>query len=109
MTKNRDLALALPATLAFLAFPAVAHAAHGPDSPDIVVEGRVREDLKRVCKQTTATGSIIPLRTCKTKSEWEEIRQRSIALLNQWERDRVQDRFTRTSIENCPTGMAGCE
>ena len=105
---GRALAVVLPITLALHPLPASAQARQD-SSPDIVVEGKGRDDLKRVCKQTTATGSIIPTRTCKTRSEWEEIRERSIAQIEQLERDQVQARFTQTSKENCPTGLPGCD
>lgn len=98
----------LPCAAAAILYGPVAYAQRQPSSPDIVVEGKVRDDQKRVCKQITATGSILPVRTCKTKSEWEEIRERSLAQVDQIERDRTQERFTRLSIENCPSGMARC-
>ena len=71
-----------------------------PASPDIVVEGIVRDDQRRVCKQTTATGSIIPTRTCKTKAEWEQIRERGLAQLERLKADRVRDNYIKWLREN---------
>ena len=71
-----------------------------PASPDIVVEGIVRDDQRRVCKHTTATGSIIPTRTCKTKAEWEQIRERGLAQLERLKADRVRDNYIKWLREN---------
>jgi hypothetical protein len=73
--------------------------ASGLQSPEVIVEGKIPDDLKRVCKQTTATGSILPTRTCKTKADWERIHDRQIAQLDQLKRDMDRDRFTRLTIE----------
>ena len=73
--------------------------AAGLQSPDVIVEGKVRDDLKRVCKQTTATGSILPTRTCKTKSEWEEVRQRTLAQTQQLKDDSDRYRQFRETRE----------
>ena len=48
----------------------------GPD--DVTVTGKRPDRDKLVCKSDVATGSIIPTQTCKTKGEWEEIRQRGL-------------------------------
>lgn len=87
--------------LGALPAPAQAVAQSIPTSPDVIVEGKIPESQRLVCKQTIATGSIIPTRTCKTKADWERIRDRNIAQLDQLERDQVQQRFTNTSRENC--------
>ena len=68
--------------------------------PDVIVEGQVPEAKKRVCKQTTSTGSIIPTRTCKTKAEWEEIRERSIALLEQLKDQQEREQYLRELLGN---------
>ena len=62
--------------------------------PEVIVEGQVPDAKKRVCKQTTATGSIIPTRTCKSQAEWEEIRERNLAQADQLKRD--VDRYRHT-------------
>src|SRR4051794_27281094 len=59
-------------------------------TPDVVVEGKIQDKQKRVCKQSTTTGSIFAARICKTKAEWEEIRQRSLA-----QTDQLKDDFDR--------------
>ena len=97
MGKPTGLSRVLIALAAFSSSTAVAQ----PGSPDIVVEGIVRDDQRRVCKQSTATGSIIPSRTCKTKAEWEQIRARGLAQLEQLKRDRDQERHTRLCNEFC--------
>ena len=56
--------------------------------------------MKKVCKTQTATGSIMPARTCKTKAEWEQIRQRSLAQLEQLKRDQDNDRMIQESRRN---------
>lgn len=75
--------------------PGLAHAqaVATPPNPDVVVEGTIPHRDKRVCKQTTATGSIIPSRTCKTKAEWEQMRQRGIALLERLKADREREKY----------------
>lgn len=80
---------------------AAAQKSAAPRPPDVIVEGRISEAQKRVCKQTTVTGSILPVRTCKTKAEWEQIRERSMAQKEQLFRDREQERFTRLCKDYC--------
>ena len=72
----------------------------GVETPEVVVEGKLRDDLKRVCKTQTATGSIMPTRTCKTKGEWEQIRQRSLAQLEQLKKDQDTDRMIQETRRN---------
>ena len=81
--------------------PSLAHAQTmmAPQSPDVIVQGTIPDRDKRVCKQTTATGSIIPSKTCKTKSEWDRIYNRQISQLDQLKRDMDRDRHTRQTIE----------
>ena len=69
----------------------------GAQSPEVIVEGKLRDDQKRVCKSSTATGSIMPTRTCKTKGEWEQIRQRSLAQLEQVKAEQDRERFLQES------------
>ena len=59
--------------------------------PNIVVTG------KKVCRRSTDTGSIIPSRTCKTQREWDEIAERSQALLGQMQNDQLY----RQNAERC--------
>ena len=69
-----------------------------PQSPEVIVEGRIPDSQKRVCKQATTTGSIIPTRTCKTKAEWEEVRARSIAALDQIRKDQDRQRYLQCMV-----------
>ena len=79
--------------------------ASGLQSPEVIVEGKIRDDMKRVCKQSTATGSILPTRTCKTKAEWEEFRQRGLAQMQQLKDDSDRYRqFQETREALCGQG-----
>ena len=98
MVKPASLSHVFIAVAALSSSTALAQPA--PTSPDIVVEGIVRDDQRRVCKQTTATGSIIPTRTCKTKAEWEQIRERSLAQLERLKTDRLRDNYIKWLREN---------
>ena len=97
----RSLALPLTVAGAFQVSPALAQTRPSDAPPDVVVEGRIQDSDRRVCKQTTSTGSIFLTRTCKTKAEWEQIRERSLAQKEQLFRDREQERFTRLCKEFC--------
>jgi hypothetical protein len=81
--------------------PGLAHAqtVATPPNPDVVVEGRIPDRDKRVCKQTTPTGSIIPSRTCRTKAEWEQIRERGIALLERLKADREREKYIQWLLQ----------
>ena len=81
------------------ATPAAQVAAQTPAAqpPEVVVEGKLRDDQKKVCKTSTSTGSIMPTRTCKTKGEWEQIRQRSLAQLEQVKAEQDRERFLQES------------
>jgi hypothetical protein len=59
----------LMGSMAALTATADAQPKSAPQSPEVIVEGRIPDSQKRVCKQATTTGSIIPTRTCKTKAE----------------------------------------
>jgi hypothetical protein len=56
---------------------------------EIVVKGEVPDADKRVCKSSVSTGSIMPKKVCKTKGEWEEIRERSLIALDKSKREKV--------------------
>ena len=64
-------------------------------SPEIVVEGKRPDENKRVCRSAVSTGSIMPTKTCKTKGEWEEIRQRSIMAMEQVQQAQEDQRHTQ--------------
>ena len=63
-----------------------APAATGTDP--IVVTGELPDAKERVCKKSVATGSIMPKRECRSRAEWEEIRQRSIAQVERHKKER---------------------
>ena len=95
------LARVVGALIALVAFePISATAQNVPDAqpPDVIVEGQIPDANKRVCKQMTSTGSIISNRTCKTKAEWEEIRTRSLAALDQIRKDQDRQRYLQCMI-----------
>ena len=82
------LAIAAPA------IPTHAQSAQTP-SPEIVVEGKRADQNKRVCRSAVSTGSIMPTKTCRTKGEWEEIRQRSIIAMEQVQQAQEDQRLTQ--------------
>ena len=69
---------------------AAAQATSEAQSQEVIVEGKIPDANKRVCRQMTPTGSILQTRVCRTKGEWEEIRRRNIYVLEQIKKD--QDR-----------------
>ena len=83
--------------LAAVAAPSVpVHAQSAqPTPPEIVVEGKRADENKRVCRSAVSTGSIMPTKTCRTKGEWEEIRQRSIMALEQAQQAQEGQRHTQ--------------
>ena len=58
------------------------------DPEEVVVRGQIPEPDKKVCKTEPSTGSIIPKRACRPKWQWELMRQRAIAALEQLDRKR---------------------
>lgn len=69
-------------------------------SDEIVVKGQIADPDKKVCKTEAATGSIIPKRVCRPKWQWELMRQRSLALKEQLDRDRRGRQLEREALEN---------
>lgn len=63
--------------------------------PEIVVQGKRADENKRVCRSAVSTGSIMPTKTCRTKAEWEEIRQRSIIAMEQAQQAQEAQRHTQ--------------
>ena len=90
------LAFSVPA-LAQQAPPAGAAA---PEGQEIVVEGELPDAKKRVCKSSVATGSIMSKRVCRTKGEWEEIRERSIAAAERMKAEARAREHVRATREN---------
>ena len=96
----RRLILIVAANL--MLFPAVAPADPvTPPAPDeVTVTGKRPDQDKTVCRSDVTTGSIIPKRVCKTKGEWEEIRQRGLAQVQRLKDDRAREQHVRDSVEN---------
>jgi hypothetical protein len=69
-------------------------------APDVTVTGKRPDRDKMVCKSDVTTGSIIPVQTCKTKGEWEEIRQRNLATVQRLKEDRTREQHVRDSVDN---------
>jgi hypothetical protein len=60
----------------------VQDAAKGQD-PGIVVQGEKENKAgKRVCKRSVPTGSVMPKITCRTGSEWQAERERSLSQMD---------------------------
>jgi hypothetical protein len=70
-----------------------------PAPGDVTVTGQRPDRDKMVCKSDVATGSIIPTQTCKTKGEWEEIRQRGLAKLETMRKDSASQRYLKDARE----------
>jgi hypothetical protein len=72
-----------------------------PPAPgDVTVTGKRLEQDRQVCKSDVTTGSIIPTRVCKTKGEWEAIRQRDLATIQRLKDDRTREQHVRDAREN---------
>jgi hypothetical protein len=99
MSRTRWLAVV---SISVATIPGTHAAAQTPtvQTPEVVVEGKLRDDLKKVCKTQVTTGSIMPTRTCKSKGEWEQIRQRSLAQLEQIKKDQDTQRMIEESRRN---------
>ena len=90
MTQVGEMASILLACFTIHSAAALAQSTPEAQSQDVIVEGQIPDANKRVCRQMTPTGSILPTRICRTKGEWEEIRRRNIYVLEQIKKD--QDR-----------------
>jgi hypothetical protein len=77
--------------------PAPAAAAAGDDIEDqeIVVEGEVPKEKRRVCETRVQTGSIMPKRVCRTVAQAEEEREAAHEAMERISRDRE----TRTLVQ----------
>jgi len=74
---------------------AAAGPAEDTKTPDIVVEGEVPPEQRRVCQMETTTGSIMPRRVCRTVAQIEEdqrIARESLEIIK-------RDRDTRSHIQ----------
>jgi hypothetical protein len=79
---------------------APAAASEDTNTPDIVVEGEVPEERRRVCEMQTTTGSIMPKRVCRTVAQIEEDERIARESLEIIKRDRDSRAFTQASREN---------
>lgn len=64
-------------------------------TPDIVVEGEVPREQRRVCEMQTTTGSIMPRRVCRTVAQIEEderVARESLEIIK-------RDRDTRSHVQ----------
>jgi hypothetical protein len=79
-----------------------------PAPDDVTVTGKRADRDKLVCKSDVATGSIIPTQTCKTKGEWEEIRQRGLARLGTMRTDQATQRHVSDTFLNLRCDQRAC-
>ena len=77
--------------------PAPAATPAGDDNEDqeIVVEGEVPKEKRRVCETRVQTGSIMPKRVCRTVAQAEEEREAAHEAMERISRDRE----TRTLVQ----------
>lgn len=70
--------------------PAAYPPAPGTDADDqeIVVEGEVPKEKRRVCEMRTGTGSIMPKRVCRTLAQIEEDARVARDSMERFNRDR---------------------
>lgn len=76
--------------LAMMAAAAAQVTAPGTEAPrpgDITVTGK---PVKKVCERISTLGSIIPTRVCKTPEEWEAIRERALAAVQDMQNTQMQ-------------------
>ena len=102
MRKNRWM---LIVAAGFMLYPATTATAADPGAsplpgPDVTVTGKRPDRDKRVCVSDVTIGSIMPKTICKTKGEWEEQRQRDLAVVQRLKDDRNRQQHTRDSLEN---------
>ena len=75
------------------------------EDPDIVVEGDVPKEERRVCETRVQTGSIMPRRVCRTAAQAELEQRASEQFLENGRRDReVRDQIQlqRCGAPVCP-------
>jgi hypothetical protein len=70
------------------------------DPEEVIVRGKIPDPDKKVCKTEPSTGSIIPRRVCRPKWQWELMRQRAIAALEQLDRERRARQHVNDMREN---------
>ena len=70
-----------------------------PEDGEIIVEGEVPKEQRRVCEMQTTTGSIMPKRVCRTVAQIEEDERTARDSLEIIKRDRDSRGFTQLSRE----------
>jgi hypothetical protein len=68
-------------------------------TPEIVVEGEVPPERRRVCQTETTTGSIMPRRVCRTVAQIEEEERVARESLEIIKRDRDSRNYVQMSRE----------
>ena len=73
----------------------------GDSNSEVIVTGKQQEPRKdkKVCKRSTATGSIMPKVTCRMESEWNLQRERDLVALEKLKADRVSRDNTQLARE----------
>ena len=73
--------------------------AEDPDDGEIIVEGEVPKERRRVCEVQTTTGSIMPKRVCRTVAQIEEDERTARDSLEIIKRDRDSRGYVQMSRE----------
>jgi hypothetical protein len=85
---NGVVAQSEPAGPATAVTPPAEPTATADDDPEIVVEGDVPNERRRVCEMRTTTGSIMPKRVCRTVGQREGEREAAREAMERISRDR---------------------
>lgn len=90
MTIRSFLSVAMPALLAVqpLAVAGASAAGADPAAPEVGAKHGEDNAEKKICRMETPTGSIRPVRTCRTKAEIEAAANQAQANKSQMESDR---------------------
>ena len=75
--------------------PAAQPTVAAEDDSEIVVEGDVPKERRRVCETRVATGSIMPRRVCRTVAQAEAEREASLEAMEQINREREARTLTQ--------------
>ena len=77
--------------------PSPAAAEEPAEDSEIIVEGEVPKERRRVCEMQTTTGSIMPRRVCRTVAQIEEDERIARESLDIIRRDQNERSFTALS------------
>jgi len=88
IASSAALAQSEPAAHETASPPPAEPTAAAEDDPEIVVEGDVPKERRRVCETRVTTGSIMPKRVCRTVEQREEERQAAHEAMERISRDR---------------------